>query len=132
MQSGDVPAVVPALEQARRVHPETAVIIVVAQGRDEDASASEGVASGLLAAIPSARLAHAVIRDRASVAAAFQQGLTVFETIPVDGLATAEIEELAAEVYGAAENAHGAEREIRTAMATLERSRHGARHRFRI
>lgn len=130
MQPRDVPAVAAALEQAGGFHPEARMIIAVALRRDGDTTASEAIASRLLAALPSAKLAHAVIRDSASVAAAFRQGLTVFETAPADELA-AQIEGLAAEVYGGTENAPDTEQEIRAAMAAVESSRHGARCRSR-
>ena len=131
MASADVPAVVTTLKQAASFHPEARVIIVAVQGCDDDTSASASIANKLLAELPSAKLAHVAIQDRGSVAAAFWQGLTVFETTPVDELATAEIEGLAAEVYGGTEDAPGMEEEIRAAMATVERWRDGAKHRSR-
>lgn len=75
------------------------LIVVVRESRGETAD-DVAAASTLAKAIPSSSVAQTTVNDSAGMRAAFDDGLTVFESQPADERGMKELEELGLEVFG--------------------------------
>jgi cellulose biosynthesis protein BcsQ len=117
------------LEQARIFNPLLRVLLVVLHGRDAESEDGEAIARRLAGRIPSSTIAGTVVHDNASVRAAFQQGLTIFEYQPADQAAATELESLGEEVYRLLQHSPpGTAAEIRNAIAALKRWHQSTMH----